>query len=68
VPTLIVDEDGFRIVHDVISGQDVFTLEKRQGENAMGDPHWERVETKSTKIVKMLYDYIVKITPIEEQT
>jgi len=66
MPRLIVDEDGFRIVHDVIGGEDVFTLEKRQGHNAMGDPHWERVETKSTKLVQMLYNYIVKITPIEE--
>jgi hypothetical protein len=61
VPTLLVDEQGFRIVHDVVSEQDVFTLEKRVGHNAMGEPHWEKVETRSTKMVEMLYRYILKI-------
>jgi hypothetical protein len=61
MPTLIVDEPGFRIVHNVVSGQDVFTLEKRVGFDAMGEPHWEKVETKSTHMVTMLYSYILKL-------
>jgi hypothetical protein len=39
----------------------VFTLEKRAGNDAMGQPHWERVETKSTRMLEMLYRYIVHI-------
>jgi hypothetical protein len=61
MPTLIVDEAGFRIVHDVVSEQDVFTLEQRDGNDAMGLPHWRRVETKSTRMLEMLYRYIVQI-------
>lgn len=61
MPSLLVDESGFRIVHDVVSEQDVFTLEKRMGNDAMGLPHWERVETKSTKMLELLYRYILKI-------
>jgi len=67
MPTLLVSEEGFRIVHDVISNQDVFTLEKRNGSDAMGEPHWERVETRSTKLVEMLYRYILKLKT-EEST
>jgi len=61
MPTLLVDEMGFRIVHDVVSEQDVFTLEQREGNDAMGQPHWRKVETKSTTMLKLLYHYIVKI-------
>jgi hypothetical protein len=61
VPTLIVDEAGFRIVHDVVSEQDVFTLEQREGNDAMGQPHWRKVETKSTRMLSLLYNYIVKL-------
>lgn len=57
--TLLVDEEGFRIVHDIVSGQDIFTLEKRDGNDAMGDPHWTRVTTTSTKTLDLLYKYII---------
>ena len=60
MPTLLVSEEGFRIVHDVVCEQDVFTLEKRNGNDAMGEPHWERVETKSTRMLEMLYRYIIR--------
>lgn len=60
MPTLLVDEAGFRIVHDVVNDQDVFTLEKREGNDAMGAPHWTRVETKSTRMLEMLYRFILK--------
>jgi len=61
VPTLLVDEMGFRIVHDVVSGQDTFTLEQREGDDAMGQPHWRKIETKSTTMLKLLYQYIVQL-------
>jgi hypothetical protein len=61
MPTLLVNEDGFRIVHDVVSEQDVFTLEQRDGNDAMGQPHWRRVETKSTRMLQLLYAYILKL-------
>lgn len=61
MPTLLVDEPGFRIVHDIVNAQDVFTLEKREGDDAMGEPHWVRVETKSTRMLEMLYRYIVRL-------
>ena len=61
MPTLLVDEEGFRIVHDVVSGQDVFHLERRKGDDAMGAPHWEPVETRSTKLLELLYKYIIKV-------
>jgi hypothetical protein len=67
MPTLLVDEAGFRIVHDVVSEQDVFTLEKRAGNDAMGQPHWERVETKSTRMLEMLYRYIVQLKTQETE-
>ncbi len=61
MPRLLVDEEGFRIVHDILpGGDDVFTLERRDGDDAMGRPHWERVETKSTRILALLYKYIIK--------
>jgi len=66
MPTLLVDEMGFRIVHDVVSEQDVFTLEQREGNDAMGQPHWRKVETKSTTMLKLLYHYIVKIKTGQE--
>ena len=60
MPTLLVDEEGFRIVHDVVDGQDVFKMERRKGNDAMGLPHWEPVETKSTKLLDLLYKYIIQ--------
>jgi len=60
MPILLVSEEGFRIVHDVVSGQDVFTLERRNGTDAMGEPHWDRVETRSTKLLDLLYKFIIK--------
>lgn len=61
MPTLLVAEEGFRIVHDIVSGQDIFTLERRNGEDAMGEPHWDRVTTTSTKLLDLLYKYIIKV-------
>ena len=68
MPRLLIDEGGFRVVHDVVSGDDVFTLERREGENAMGEPHWVRVESKSTKLVSMLYQCIIKLALEREAT
>lgn len=62
MPKLLIDENGFRIVHDIVSGQDVFTLERRNGCDAMGEPRWEHVKTESTRMVELLYKYILKIT------
>jgi hypothetical protein len=60
MPTLLVDEEGFRVVHDVVSGEDVFTLEQRDGDDAMGQPHWRRIDTKNARIISLLYKYIIK--------
>jgi hypothetical protein len=67
VPKLLVDEDGFRIVADVVSGQDIFTLEKREGPDAMGAPIWRKVETSKTHMVTMLYRFIVHLMTQAEE-
>jgi hypothetical protein len=60
MPKLLVDEEGFRIAHDIVGGEDIFTLEQRDGDDAMGQPHWRRIETKSTRMLSLLYKYILK--------
>jgi hypothetical protein len=60
MPRLLVDEEGFRIVHDVAGNEDIFVLEQRDGDDAMGLPHWRRIETKSTRMLSLLYKFIIK--------
>jgi hypothetical protein len=60
MPRLLVDEDDIRLVHSVDEhGRDVFTLERREEDDAMGDPRWSPVALSSA-IVRSLYRYILK--------
>jgi hypothetical protein len=61
VPRCIVDEKDFRIVEDVVEGNEVFTLEVRDGCDALGVERWRTFQTRGIKNLEIIFNYFVRV-------
>lgn len=66
MPKLLVDEADFRIVADVVGEADVYTLEVRDGADALGVERWRTFNT-SSKDLRSIFAFLIRVAQKQEQ-
>jgi hypothetical protein len=61
MPRLLVNEPDFRIVWDVVSGNDVHILEVPDGADALGVERWRTFQTRGNKNLEAIFGYLVRL-------
>lgn len=68
MPRLLIDEADFRVVEDVVSGNDIHTLEVRDGCDALGVERWRAYVIRGNKNLETIFGYLIRVAKQLERT
>jgi hypothetical protein len=66
MPRCLIEEPDFRVVEDVVDGNVIHCLEVRDGADALGVERWKTFETRGSKNLQAIFNFLIRIAQKQE--